>query len=328
MTTTVPGSLGLTSEQVEHLLELAGRAPSLHNTQPWRFILTPDAIELHADRARQLPVVDPDGRAVRLACGAALYDLRLGLLGLHVQPDVTILPDRSRPELLAVVRHGGAAVPTPEQTELLRAVPVRTSNRHPFSDAEVGLADQGALQRVALAEGAFLHLVTDRGQVEELQDIAARAHHRQLADPALRAEYERWTAVPTERHDGVQAATGVRPEPQVRWVLRDFTGGTGPERVAGKDFEENPLVAVLSSMSTGDAGEVQAGQALQRVLLTATVAGLAVSVLSHTIEVPEAREELRRLVRATRAPQMVLRIGHGWPVASSARRPMGDLVQG
>ncbi|MDT7618146.1 MAG: hypothetical protein QOF00_5593 [Pseudonocardiales bacterium] len=86
------------------------------------------------------------------------------------------------------------------------------------------------------------------------------------------------------------------------------------------------MIAILSSHLSGPSAEVQVGQALQRVLLTATANGLATSFLSHIVEVPRTREELRRLIGGARPPQAVLRIGHGWPVAEVPRRPVGDLL--
>ena len=129
----IPAASALPPEQVEELLATAGRAPSLHNSQPWRFRVTPNLIELHADPARRLPVADPDGCELRIACGAALFNLRLALHGLGIRPIVTVLPDPEQPELLAAVRHGGTKPPTPEQLRLLRAVPNRRTNRHPFT---------------------------------------------------------------------------------------------------------------------------------------------------------------------------------------------------
>ena len=103
----VPAALGLTPEQVETVLATAGRAPSPHNTQPWRFRVRRHAIELHLDPERALPVVDPEGTEQRLACGAALFNLRLALHSYGIRPLVTFLPDRGNPNYLAVVRHGG-----------------------------------------------------------------------------------------------------------------------------------------------------------------------------------------------------------------------------
>ena len=327
--TQVPAALGLTAEQVDDLLLTAGRAPSLHNSQPWWFRITPRAIELHADSERALPVADPEGREQRMACGAALFNLRLALHDHRIRPTVTLLPDRDRPELLAVVRHGGTKVPTPEQTRLLRAVPAWRTNRHPVRAETVAAPEQYALRRAALDEGAWLHVVDDHEQRVALRAIALRAHRAQTADPAYRTELAAWSARSTDQSDGVPTrAGGALPEPQDAWVLRDFSGGTGRSRVPGKDFEPEPLIAVLTSHLSGRMAEVQVGQALQRVLLTATAGGLAASFLSHVVEVAATREELRRLIGGTRPPQAVLRIGYGWPVIETPRRAPGDLLEG
>jgi hypothetical protein len=110
-------------------------------------------------------------------------------------------------------------------------------------------------------------------------------------------------------------------------VHRDFTAGAGRERVPGKDFEDEPLIAVLTATFGGRPGDVQAGEALQRVLLTATAEGLAASYLSQLVEVPGARDAVHRMVGTLRPPQAVLRIGYGWPTGRTPRRPVADLLQ-
>jgi nitroreductase len=324
--THIPEALGLTSEQVEALLVAVGRAPSLHNAQPWRLRLGPDVIELHADPGRRLPAADPEDRELRIGCGAALFNLRLALHGNGIRPLVTVLPDRDRPELLAVVRHGGRKPATPEQRRLLHAVPLRRTNRHPFTDEPVSKPEQSVLRRAALDEAGWLHIVDEPGQRTRLREIASRAYYAQTADPAFRAEFARWTGRPDDGSDGVPAAAGTPGEPQDPWVLRDYTGGGRPPRAEGKDFETEPLIAVLTTHASGPPADVQAGQALQRILLSATAEGLAVSFLSHIVEVPRAREELRRLISGTRPPQAVLRVGRGWPVPPTRRRDPVDLI--
>jgi nitroreductase len=326
MMTAFPEVLGLAAEQVEALLVTVGQAPSLHNAQPWRLRLGPEVIELYADPDRRLPAADPDDRELRIGCGAALFNLRLALLGNGIRPLVTILPDPGRPELLAVIHPGGRKPATPEQLRLLHAVPRRRTNRHPYADEPVSRPELSALRRAALDEGGWLEIVDNPGQRAALRDVAARAHRAQMADPAFCAEFARWTGRADDHADGVPAAAGTPAEPQDRWVLRDYTGGIRPARPPGKDFEPEPLIAVLTSHLRGPAADVQAGQALQRVLLTATADGLSTSFLSHVVEVPQAREEVRRLIAGTRPPQAVLRIGHGWPVPPTGRRAPADLI--
>jgi hypothetical protein len=321
------GTLGLTRRQIDEVLTTTGLAPSLHNAQPWRFRLGPRSILLVADHERSLHGIDPDDREQRIACGAALFTLRLALHGQGIRPLVSLLPDPAEPDVLAVVRSGGERPISPELRRLLDAVPRRHTNRHPFSDAPVEVPEQYALRRAAQDEGAWLHIVREPDERAQLRKLAALAHERQMADPGVLDELARWTATGPDRRDGVPAtAGGPLPEPTTGWVQRDFTGGAARAAAGDRRFEREPLVAVLTSHLSGRAGDLQAGQALQRVLLTATADGLAVSFLSQIVEVPRTREQLRHLIRATRPPHAVLRIGRGYPVPATPRRQVLDLL--
>lgn len=327
MTTQVPSTLGLAPDDTAAVLETACLAPSVHNTQPWAFRVRPDVIELHSDPARRLPVADPDDRELRLACGAALFNLRLALQGHGIRPDVTRMPDRDRPGLVAEVRHGGAAAVHRESARLLAAVPRRHTDRRPFADVPVQLSDRSELCRAAAEEAARLDVVIDPTRRRKLSELAHTAHRRQLDDTAFRAELARWTGTQGDRPDGVPvSAGGPLPVPHDRWVLRDFSGGTAPDRTPGKDFEDEPVITVLTSRVPGVIGDVRAGEALQRVLLTATAGGLAASFLSQLVEVPDVRDEVRRLLGTDRPPHAVLRIGHGWPTTRTPRRTVTDVL--
>ncbi|WP_216361806.1 nitroreductase [Pseudonocardia sp. N23] len=317
-------ALGTTRTQLLDVIHVAGLAPSLHNTQPWRFHVTPDRLELWADRSRQLHVADPDGRELRIACGAALFNLRLALLGVGVRPLVSVVPDPDRPDLIAVVRRGGTRPASPQVKELLRAVPLRRTNRRPFADAEVATSARYELRRAAIEEGAWLDLVTDPDIRVELSGLAREAHDLQVSDPEFVAELDAWTGHVAERRDGVPARSGgPLPPPNSTWVFRDFTKGSG---ATGRIYEAEPLIGVLSVHGDGPRQDVRAGEALERVLLTATVHGLAASFLSQLVEVPGARDRVRQLTSGTRPPQVVMRIGHGWPVAATPRRPLDEIL--
>ena len=88
------------AEQVGYLIATAARAPSVHNTQPWRFRAGQYVIELYADQRRKLRV-DPAGREMLISCGAALFGLRLAVRSLGYLPVVKLLPDPDRLRLLA-----------------------------------------------------------------------------------------------------------------------------------------------------------------------------------------------------------------------------------
>lgn len=323
----VTGALGLDADATAALLALAARAPSLHNSQPWRFRLRPDRIELRTDPDRRVPVADPSDRELRIGCGAALFTLRLALAGAGIRPMVSRFPDPRDPGLVAVVRHGGTARISAEQRRLLDAVSRRHTNRRPFRDTAIPRPARFALRRAAFDEGAWLHLVTDRAELAELGRLAREAHARQTGDPAFTAEMSAWTGHASGRDDGVPAfAGGPCPPPNQAWVLRDFGSDAHP-RPAPAAFESDPLIAVLSVHTDGPREEVRAGEALQRVLLTATAEGLSASFVAQLVEVPDVREQVRRLLGGTHPPQMVLRLGHGVPIPATPRRAASDVVE-
>lgn len=317
------GALGLSGDALLAVLETAALAPSLHNSQPWRFRVAGDTVELRADPARLLAVADPDGREQRIGCGAALFTLRLALVGRGIRPLVSLLPDRARPELLAVVRAGGRVRATPAEADLLAAVPRRRTHRRAFDGGVVEPEARHDLVRAALAEGAWLEMVDDERRAV-LGDLARAAHQRQQADSAFRAELAAWTGHTEERPDGVPAHLGgPAPLPSDAWVLRDFSGG---HAAPGRPDATRPLIAVLSVHGEGPREDLRAGEALQHVLLAATVRGLSVSFLSQLVEVPDVREQVRKLLArgggATRPPAAALRIGHGTPLPATPRLPV------
>lgn len=325
--TAVTGALGLPPDAVEAVLRAAIAAPSLHNGQPWRFRITEKVIEVHEDPARRFPVADPTGRESRLGCAAALFNLRLALEDVGVRPLVTLLPQGTGSTLLAAVRGGGSASFGPERAALYRAIASRRTNRRPFFDEPVPKEHRQALVRSAQDERSWLHVVEDRDQRAALRDLVNRAHRIQMADPAFRAELADWTGRDPGVAEGVPVSSaGPCPEPQDEWVLRDFGAGQAKPRVEGKDFENEPLLVVLCSFLSTALADLQAGQALQRTLLTATSLGLAASLLAQVVEVASTREELRRMLGGSIVPQTVLRLGYGSYVPPTPRRPVTDFL--
>src|SRR5215470_8141228 len=309
---------------VAGLLRVATFAPSMHNTQPWRFrILRADqTIELYADPSRMLKYADTHGRAVHLGCGAALLNLRLAVAVAGREPVVRLFPDPGQPLLLAAVRLAGPYRPSEADTELLAAVAVRHTNRRPFSNRPVPPGVLAELVQAATAEGATLHL-PDHAETARLLYLVNDAERGLLADPRYRAELARWAGW-NRQCDGVPSSTLGPRDPAGRTPVRDFTPDR-QEPLGYAWFEEAPRLAVLATAGGTRKDWLHAGQALQRVLLTATLWGIAAAPLTQPPETADAW-----LVRDPRAgieqPQMILRLGYGLPVPASPRRPVSDVL--
>ena len=307
---------------VEKLLAAATAAPSMHNTQPWRFKVCQDVIELHADPDRTLPVTDPEGRAVHIAGGAAVLNLRLAAAVAGREPVVQLLPDPDRPLLLATVRLAGPHQAEEAECDLHAAITRRHTNRGPFSGRPVPASVLAELADAARVEGGILH-VLDHDETARVLYLARDAERGWLADPAYRAELARWAGGPRDRDGIPDSALGPR-SPDRPAPVREFAPGR-PAPAGYGWFEDNPQLAVLSTPSGGRVQWLLAGQALQRVLLTATERGIATCPLTQPLETTDAW-----LVRDPRSgheePQMILRIGYGLPVPGTPRRPVTDVL--
>ena len=311
---------------VDELVGAAVAAPSLHNTQPWRFRIRNggSVIGLSVDPARMLPAADRNGRAAHIACGAALFNLRLAAAVAGLRPDIWLLPDPGQPLLVAEVRlaatHQAAA---PWERDLHAAIARRQTNREPYSTRPVAPESRADLAGAASAEAAILHFL-DRDEALRVRRLAADAELSLLADPAYRAEVTRWTGGAREG-DGIPDSALGPTSPEGGQPVRRFVPGH-PAPVRYERFEENPQLAVLSVRAGGVRNWLAAGQALQRVWLTATSRGISCCPLTQPLETADAW-----LVRDPRSgtehPQMILRIGYGPPIPAGApRRPVSDVI--
>lgn len=299
------------------------RAPSMHNTQPWRFRARAGALEVLGDPGRRLPVADPRGWGVRLACGAAIFNARLAFAVAGTPAEVRLRPDPDQPDLYARLSPGAPRPASPHEAELYTAIGHRHSNRHPFGPQPVPAEVRRELVAAAVAEGAWLDLLIGRGPLAVVAEVVRAADTALIRDAGYRDELTAWSRAGDETDGVPMSVGGPSPEPWDLLALRDFGGVPRP---AGRDFESDPLVAVLGTTGDTVVDQIVAGQALQRVWLTATGSRLAVSVLSQPIEVAAARDQLRQGLRRHGTPQMVLRIGYGQPGFPTLRRPLEDVI--
>lgn len=309
-------------------------APSIHNTQPWRFVVAPDRLELHADAGRAVPVIDPDGRQLAISCGAALLGARLSLAAAGVDVRVELLPDeQAAPDLLAVLVPTGAdAEPDTTARRLDAAARSRRSNRREFGPEQLPESVIDALGRAAHTEGAAVQFVSDLDDRVAIATLAQRAGATQDEDPAYHQELRTWTTDDPARTDGVPGVAvphltnriGDGSHDDV--PIREFdTTGSGqlPSQTRSSLHQ---TMFVLTTPSDHRRDWLVAGQALYRVLLELTDTGYVASIFSQICEVPATRQELRRRLRLSANPQLMLRAGTAPPTAPTPRRPLAEAI--
>ena len=319
----IASTANLTPTLLRQLIGAAVAAPSVHNTQPWLFRIDGDTIHLFADPSRQLQAQDPDGRALLMSCGAALLNLRLAAEHFGRTSNVTLAPSDDVNHIASVDLHGEVSARAMVD-ELFAAIPHRHTNRNPYEDRPVPPAVLEALAEAASQEGAIFYPVTEPSERRRLVDLIHDADA--VADPTVVAETKNWTGVESTRPDGVPAES-LGPIPQSPATPhRDLAPGRVISGRGFAVFENDPTLAVLTTGRDDHSAWVAAGQALQRVLLVATVEGLVATYANQALEAPGLRWLVRDPDQPIGFPQMLFRIGYAPAAPATPRRPVEEVI--
>ncbi|MBW0117469.1 Acg family FMN-binding oxidoreductase [Pseudonocardia abyssalis] len=310
---TVPSDVAVLRRAVEYAIH----APSVHNSQPWRWRIGPEGVDLFADPDRRLPATDPEGRDLLLSCGAGLHHLLVALAGLGFSARVDRFPDPQDSDHLAHVRPTDA-VPAPGAVRLAGAIPRRHTDRRRFAARHVDQAVLDALVRAAAGWGAHLHVVGPGNARRQLLEMLTRSATLQRQQAGYAAELAMWTGRYTGSGDGIRAdAVAVAGGRAGDVPMRPFPRSGLVQPPHSIEHVDASVLMVLSAATADAVGTLRAGEATSAVLLTATDLGLATTPLSQPLEVASTRAAIsRNIVGPQRFPQIVLRVG--WAHADSA----------
>jgi hypothetical protein len=314
----------LSMEQIDVLLSAAVAAPSMHNTQPWRFEVNGTVIDVFLDDARALPAEDPTGRAMRIAAGAATFNLRCAAASMGYSSWFGLTPDPAEPDLVARIVVEPTDSPDRILQDLFPQIPRRHTSREPVRPVQVSTEARMELTRAAMDDGADLTWLPAE-KIHEVLDLLIDTDLREIGDWHRRDERSHW--VGGERTgDGIPSSVlGPRsagyPAP-----VRDL--GTKPaDRTRAKaTFETEPALAILSTTGDSEADQLTAGLALERTLLVATREGLKAAFLNQPLEFDDLRRTVQRITGKPGFAHMVIRFGHSTVQSSTPRRPVSTFV--
>jgi hypothetical protein len=285
--------VNLTRSDVASLLTAGAMAPSVQDTRPWRLNWMDGAVEVRGDAGRALTVADPDARELRLACGSAVANVHLALRAQGWRAHTSLLPDPAEPWFYARVRPGSAWPSEPWERNLATGIRHRRADRPALLLPDpVRPRDRHEMLRAAERARCWMVYIDEPDDRRRLRDAKATARGRQGADPSFLLERDRWSG----HHD---ADDPDRPQ---------------------DDRDEEATFAVVATLADGCRSQLQAGRAMQEVLLTGTTRGLAASFVPSLLDGPGLRAAVRTMVGGGLWPQAVLGLGYPTARPAPARR--------
>ncbi|MFJ9846660.1 Acg family FMN-binding oxidoreductase [Kitasatospora sp. NPDC101155] len=317
----------LTTADLHLLAEAGGLAPSLHNSQPWRFRPTPDlrGLEVHADLNRAVPAADPDGRALHISIGAALFNLRVAAAHLGREAAVRLLPSGEDAQPRAVLDLSASArTARLFGADLYPAIAQRHSSRQPFTNRDVPETLVAELMNASRDEGVTLTMLEEH-DLRRVLALTSEAEIRTAADVTRETETRNWLRLEPSC-DGISLAALGSHDHDARVPMRSFTGHPPRHTTPAARFEAMPQLATLTTRFDSQADWLRTGQAMERVWLLATAHGLRASVLHQAVEIPDTRWRLRDPAEGPGHVQLVLRLGYGPPGTASPRRAVAETL--
>lgn len=321
MTTDFPDD-----KSIYAVLGLATRAPSVHNSQPWRWRVGDESLQLYADPDLHLRGADPDQRELLISCGAALHHAVVALAAMgwgtrvHRFPNPT---DANHVSSIEVYPHAATQL----DFALAAAIPRRRTDRRVYSSWPVPRADIQVMSARATQTGVDFRRVE---LLSTLNTIVAQAVSRHATDNDYLTELRAWSG----RHEsleGVPARNVPPPEPAAVPAPRRFAGPALAKPTDAPPCKDAAVVVGLSTEADDALAQMRAGEATSVVVLTATALGMASCPVTEPLEIAETREQVRSEVfDAEGVPQMLLRIGwapiNADPLPPTPRRRLSDVV--
>ena len=320
--TSITPDLGVVRDAVQ----LACRAPSIHNSQPWRWVMDGQTLHLFADITRVMTAADPEGREAYLSCGAVLDHLTVAMASAGWETAVQRFPDALDPLHVARLQfRPGPSELTEISHERARAITRRYTDRRAYDSPSNWATFEPLLRQTVVPHHVMFDIVLDSARTA-LAEASRMTEAIRANDPTYAAELS-WWASSFESGGGIPQNVLTSSAAQVD-MKRTFPGTAQTPQRAGVD--RSKMVILSTHHEDARLDVVRCGEALSAILIECTIARLATCTLTHMTELAASREKVRRLIGQRGMPQLLIRIGHpiddGIP-DTSPRRALSDVLE-
>jgi nitroreductase len=310
-------------------VELACRAPSLHNSQPWQWVASTTSVDLFVDPHRTVTGTDKSGREAIISCGAALDHFRVAMAAVGWDTNVEQFPNPNNLDHLASIDFASVDYVTQARRDRADAVLRRRTNRLPFRAPKDWRSFEPVLRSSFESDLVTLDILAADAR-PQLAEASRLTEALRRYDDLYHHELRWWTAPLRESVGIPQSALVSEADGRRVDVNRRFP--TDPDERSSAGTYDQAKILVLSTPSDTRVDALNCGEALSAILLECTLAGLATCPVTHITELEASRDIIRDLTSGAAAvPQVLIRVGIE-PVGElvpepTPRRPLSDVLE-
>jgi nitroreductase len=311
-------------------VELACRAPSLHNSQPWRWVASSTSLDLFVDPHRTVTSTDRSGREAIISCGAALDHFRVAMAAVGWGTNVEQFPNPNNLAHLASIDFTSLDYVTQARRDRANAILRRRTNRLPFRAPKHWASFEPVLRSSFENDSVTLDVLADDVR-PRLVEASRLTEALRRYDDLYHNELRWWTAL-LRAFEGIPQSALVSESDDRRVdVNRRFPIDPFDERSSAGTYDQAKIL-VLSTPRDTRVDALNCGEVLSAILLECTMAGLATCPVTHITELESCRDIIRDLTTGPAAvPQVLIRVGIE-PKGELApeptpRRPLSDVLE-
>ena len=313
------------------LVECAIKAPSGHNTQPWKFENIDTGIIIHPDFKRALPVVDAENYELYISLGCALENLLIAAKQKGYNCQVKYPSNTTESIVIDITKDNSGKY---TYDVLFNEITKRQVTKSKYNDKT--LSDE-VLQKLTSCfnfEGVSLCILNGKKNYETIIPLIIEANNSQFNNKDFLNELVHWIRFSKneaeKKKDGIWSATMGMPG------LGRFLGGLVMKNFVNAKSEEKRLVdllnhtqglAIFISDTNNAEAWVKTGQAFQRFGLTATHLGISHAHLNMPCEEFSVRQKLAKVLGLeNKHPLLLIRYGYSEKMPYSYRRNLEEVI--
>ena len=317
-------------KDLQEIIYYATKAPSGHNTQPWKFQIKENKVLILPDFDRSLPVVDQDNHALFISLGCATENLVVAANHFGYAADVSILNAQGGIIQVTLVKVNGVT-----DNKLFHEIEIRQSTRNMYNGEAIPSEHLDILLQAAKQEHVECRIFTAKKEIEPIIELVKEGCVRQFENPAFVDELVHWIRFnrnkAEEKNDGLYSAASGNPNVP-EWFGKFIMGiavtASSEAKKCEDQIKSSSGLAVFIGEKDDIVSWINLGRSFERFALTATSLGIHNAHENMPCEERPVREKFAEWLGLENGeqPLLLVRIGYSQKMPYSNRRPVEEVL--